>query len=682
MGDMDQNDLQDTDEVGQKQGLTRRGFLGAAAVAGAAAGFMGAGPVASAFAADSAASGATIAWDYETDVLVIGSGPAGMSCAANAGRAGASVMVLDMNDKIGGKGILAGGNLGIGGGTRMQIAQGMLENAQIIYEDRTVEAFRTDGKTMTVSDVEGGKHTVGQWRKISGCADADGLARVFADRSLDTWDWLDGLGCPFIKANVSAYANVYRGSRYYTTTAPRPVNRQGAATDMQAGGAGLLWPMYDDAVAHGAEFFLNHKMTRIIREGDRWGRVLGVEAIIGEESLYFRARKAVFLGTGSWKGSAHLKPLFLPWLSLYPHISGEPYVFNDGSGMEAAIEAGASLTTDRGSDWHGWHRHPGTLWHSIKLPYGMPGTAEPDDTTCMYVDADGNRFMNEQIGEDNPAWIGGDPPFYFAQICSQIKTDADGPVVWIILDETARAAQNLVFTVGTTVQADMYASASTIAELATKIGLPAGALDASVTKYNGFVAGGKDLDFGKTELNASIATAPFHAVKWGIQKHNTLGGVTINPKAQVMDWSTQVIPGLYAAGESAGGMDLIGLSKPIVFGRVAGEWAAKEATPSPSPTVVTLKADRKVQARGKFVRLSSVLSGSEGIPAGATVLFEAKQPGGGSYSTISSPKVGPAGVATIDFKLAKTGNYSFRVRFVQTADYAASTSKSVTVTSK
>jgi succinate dehydrogenase/fumarate reductase flavoprotein subunit len=682
MEDMDQSDLQDTDEAGQKQGLTRRGFLGAAAVAGAAAGFMGAGPVASAFAAEGDVGAATIAWDYETDVLVLGSGPAGMACAANAGRGGASVMVLEMNDKIGGKGILAGGNLGIGGGTRMQKAQGMPETAQIIYEDRTVEALRTDGQTMTVGDVVGGTHKVGQWRKISGCADADGLARVFADRSLDTWDWLDGLGCPFIKANVSAYANVYRGSRYYTTTSPRPVNPKGAATDMQAGGAGLLWPMYDDAVAHGVQFFLSHKMTQIIREGDRSGRVLGVEAKAGDKTLYFRARKAVFLGTGSWNGSMNLKKLFLPWLSMYPHVSGEPYVFNDGSGIEAAIEAGASITTDRGSDWHGWHRHPGTVWHSINLPYGLPGTAEPDDTSCMYVNADGNRFMNEQIGEDNPAWIGGNPPFYFAQICSQQKLDKDGPIVWIILDETARAKQSLDFTVGKTVEQSMYANASTIAELATKINVPAAALTAAVTKYNGYVAGGKDLEFGKAEMSAPVQTAPFHAVKWGIQKHNTLGGVTVNEKAQVMDWSSQVIPGLYASGESAGGMDLIGLAKPIVFGRVAGEWAAKEATPSPAATFVTLKADHKVLARGKFVRLSSVLGGNAGIPAGASVTFEAKKPGASSYAKIATKKVGPGGAASIDYKLVMAGNYSFRTRFLQTADFAASTSKAVTVTAK
>ncbi|WP_018305293.1 FAD-binding protein [Desulfitobacterium hafniense] len=517
------------------------------------------------------------AWDYEADVIVCGTGPAGLACAAAAAEAGVSVIAIDSNDKIGGKGILAGGNLGIGGGTRMQIAAGFEETAEIIYEDRTVPSLRTD-KTMVVETVDGREVEMGQWRKISGAEDGEGMARAFADNSLDTWNWLDIMGVPFIKANVSQMAAVYRGSRYYTTTSPRLVDREnGKDGDMQAGGAGLCWPIYDTAVDNGAQFILSCKMTKILRaEGDRAGRVIGIEATLDGKTVRMKGNKAVFLGTGSWKGSTKLKQLFLPWLTKYPHISGEPYVWNDGNGIEAALDAGASLSTDRGSDWHGWHRHPGTLWHSIKMPFGLPGTAEPLDSECIYVNAEGKRFMNEEIGEDNPAWVGGSKPFYFAQLCAAQTTDKDGPVVWIILDEASRAKQELKFIVGETVEDFMYGTADTLEELAAAIKVPADALVASVTRYNELVDKGADEDFAKRHLNAKIAAPPFHAVKWGIQKHNTLGGVTINAKAQVVDWDLQPIPGLYAAGESAGNMDLIGLAKPIVFGRIAGMTIAHE----------------------------------------------------------------------------------------------------------
>lgn len=557
--------------------ISRRVFIKDAAIgaaAASAAAFAGIAPTV-AHAQPGAAPNIPAKWDYEADVIVVGTGPAGMACAAAAAENKASVIVVEMNDKVGGKGILAGGNLGIGGGTRMQIEQGFEENADMIYQDRTEFSLRTDAK-MKVEDVEGGVHEIGQWRRISGAEDAEGLSRVFADRSLDTWNWLDKLGAPFIKANVSSMSAVYRGSRYYTTTKATPVNREGKDTDMQAGGAGLIWPMYDHAVKNGAKFFLSHKMTRIIREGDRSGRVLGIEVKAGDKTLYFKGNKAVFLGTGSWNGNKKLKVLFSPWLIKYPHVSGEPYVFNDGSGMQAGIEAGASLTTDRGSDWHGWHRHPGTHWHSIDMPYGLPGTEEPDPATSIFVNALGKRFMNETIGEDNPAWVGGNPPFYFAQLASLQPTNEHGPIVWIVMDEDARVKQEMEFKVGEIVDEKMYATGATIAELAAKMNVPADALTESVTKYNALVASGKDTDFGKKEMAAKIEKPPFHALLWGIQKHNTLGGLTHNEKAQVLDWDRNVIPGLYAAGEVAGGMDLIGLARPILFGRVAGEWAAKE----------------------------------------------------------------------------------------------------------
>jgi succinate dehydrogenase/fumarate reductase flavoprotein subunit len=429
---------------------------------------------------------------------------------------------------------------------------------------------------MEVDDVSHGVHEIGMWRRVSGAQDFRGLARVFADRSLETWNWLDGLGVPFTEAVPSPKNNVYRGSRYYHRTKATPVNRDGKDTDMQAGGAGLIWPMYDQAVKNGAKFLLNHKMTRIIREGDKSGRVLGVEVDAGGKTLYVKADKAVFLGTGSWKGNPKLKLLFSPMLEKYPHISGEPYVWNDGKGVQAGLDVGASLTTDRGSDWHGWHRHPGTLWHSIDLPYGLPGTEDPDPATCIFVNALGNRFMNEEIGEESPAWIGGHPPFYFQQIAALQPTNEDGPIVWIVMDEDARIGQEMEFTVGKIVEENMYATAPTIAELAAKIKVPVEALTEAVTKYNSYVAAGKDPDFDKQEMAAKIEKPPFHAILWGIQKHNTLGGLTINDKAQVLDWNLDVIPGLYAAGEAAGGMDLIGLARPILFGRVAGEWAAKE----------------------------------------------------------------------------------------------------------
>ena len=527
-------------------------------------------------------------WDKEYDVVVCGTGPAGLSCAAAAAEGGAgSVLMIDSAKWIGGKGIQAGGNFGVGGGTRMQKEQNMPETRDDIYNDRTLNELRDDGQMMAFQTIDYRDIEMPQWRRVSGCEDAEGMAAAFADESLNTWNWIDKMGAKFIRANLSRYANVYRGSRWYTTTTASPVDRPNwKEGDWVAGGAGIYWYIYDTAINNGAECMLQTKMTKIIREnGDRDGRVIGIEAELldeGNKVIRIKANKAVFLGTGSWKGNPTLKQLFYPWLSRIPHISGEPLTFNDGNGVEEAMRIGAAMTTDRGNDWHGWHRHPGTVWHSVSPPFGARGTAEINDARCMYVNSDGKRYMDEEVGEHAPCWFPGSHPFHFHRIEADLKADADGPISWIILDDDTRKAQNIDFAPGKDAAygviciENMYGKGDTIEALAAAIGVPANNLVAAVKRYNELVDKHEDTDFHKHHLDAKIATPPFHGVKWGHQKHNTLGGVTINAKGQVQDWKLKVIPGLYAAGESAGGMDLIGLARPTVFGRIAGMTIAKE----------------------------------------------------------------------------------------------------------
>ena len=126
-----------------------------------------------------------------------------------------------------------------------------------------------------------------------------------------------------------------------------------------------------------------------------------------------------------------------------------------------------------------------------------------------------------------------------------------------------------------------FFSADTIADLAGKIKnpyqrrpIPAGVLEQTVSKYNGFVDAGKDSEFGKPGPMYKIQKPSFYAAWSTPILHDTLTGLKINTKCQVIDRNNQVIPGLYACGESAGGFALHGLPRVTVFGRVAGREAA------------------------------------------------------------------------------------------------------------
>jgi predicted oxidoreductase len=89
---------------------------------------------------------------------------------------------------------------------------------------------------------------------------------------------------------------------------------------------------------------------------------------------------------------------------------------------------------------------------------------------------------------------------------------------------------------------------------------------------------GKDAEFGKPTPMFKIQKPPFYAAWATPILHDTLTGLKINRKCQVIDLHGQVITGLYAAGESAGGFALHGLPRVTVFGRIAGREAARAET--------------------------------------------------------------------------------------------------------
>ena len=151
--------------------ISRRGFVGAALV-----GTMGV--AASSFLAGCSSpettEGATTAqtWDEEVDVAVVGTGGAGYAAAIEAANGGASVLMLEKTNIIGGDSTLCDGILG-GWGTKLAAAQGVSVTADEVY-----------GWFMGHPEWYGPK-------------DAE-IARLYADKSGETIDWLQEIGVPFV----------------------------------------------------------------------------------------------------------------------------------------------------------------------------------------------------------------------------------------------------------------------------------------------------------------------------------------------------------------------------------------------------------------------------------------------------------------------------------------------------
>src|SRR5215213_2950382 len=91
--------------------VSRRNFLKHGAVAGVSAAALG-----GAVGETSAQTNGEIKWDYEADVVVVGSGASGMPCAIRARDAGLRVLVIDQNFDVGGKMLHSGAQVSLGGG--------------------------------------------------------------------------------------------------------------------------------------------------------------------------------------------------------------------------------------------------------------------------------------------------------------------------------------------------------------------------------------------------------------------------------------------------------------------------------------------------------------------------------------------------------------------------------------
>ena len=99
--------------------------------------------------------------------------------------------------------------------------------------------------------------------------------------------------------------------------------------------------------------------------------------------------------------------------------------------------------------------------------------------------------------------------------------------------------------------------ADTLEELAEMLEVPAGALVASVERYNELCAKGVDEDFAKdAKYLQPITTPPFYGVRQWMRVTAICGGVKVNENYQVVDQNDEPIAGLWAAGFGAG--DLCG----------------------------------------------------------------------------------------------------------------------------
>jgi 3-oxosteroid 1-dehydrogenase len=303
------------------------------------------------------------------------------------------------------------------------------------------------------------------------------------------------------------------------------------------------------------------------------GRVAGVIALVGNRETLFRARRGVMIGSGGFEHNERMRKQFQAEPIGTSWTVGASS--NTGDGIEAGERAGAGLGLMDDSWW-------GPM---IPLPEGpyfclsertLPGN--------IFVNGSGKRFVNEAApysdvvhvmyqGGHFPAWMITDQDYRNRYLFKETAPLLPYPQAWY--DSGALVKD------------------WTIAGLAAKIGVPAGALKATVDRANAQARAGRDTDFhrGDSAYDAYFADPtnrpspclapiwlpPFYAFKIVPGDLGTKGGLITDGRARVLRPDGSVIPGLYAAGNASAavmGRSYAGagstLGPAMTFGYVAG----------------------------------------------------------------------------------------------------------------
>ncbi|MCC6735190.1 MAG: FAD-binding protein [Bauldia sp.] len=553
--------------TGGPKDVSRRNFLRTSALAGvggavAAAG-MGSAPAAAQESAD-------IAWDVETDVIVIGAGASGLPASIAARDEGAEVIVVEHHFDIGGIAIMSGGNIAIGGGNRLQIAAGQDDSPDQVFAriTRPIEERFADRE----------------------------LTRRYVDEQVATFNFLEANGVNFDRHGTDVPREGGPGVNSPTQVRPHewPIRVAVVSHDQGRNGSGIVRPLELSARNKGVQFLLSHTLTDIYREQPFAGRVTGVRVMEVDRwfqpihrTLNIRARKGVIICSGGHGHNVAFRTMYDPRLTEEYQWHGQHTAVANAVPSIAAIKVGAALGSTGNGTQEGTGNAPDKGRWAVQDNY-VRGAQTPESATffrhratglpaawaeCLLVKENGLRFWDETDDSEDG---------YFAHALEPTgvpgKLLGGGPV-WAIFDADTVTRRGYGTGYPDVDRAGGYFfSGETLEELAGQLHyntyqlrpMPGDVLRATVEKFNSFVDTGVDTDFARANLQFKIQTPPFYAAWSTPVLHDSYTGLRANTNCQVVDMAGSAIPGLYVAGESLGGIKQHGLGRCIVTGRVAG----------------------------------------------------------------------------------------------------------------
>lgn len=461
-------------------------------------------------------------YDIETDVIIIGSGFAGLTAAIEAKKAGADVAIFEKMKAVGGNSIISDGGIAAPE-TKMQQERGIRDSRELMLKD-----MMTSGLSKNNED----------------------LVRVVVDQAKETFDWSrEFLKVPYLN-RVDQFGG-HSVARCYT------------ASDVT--GATIIKKQVEKIVELGVP--INKQMYFKTFIQDTTGKVSGAIFRQGYEynnlhigkDIYVKANKAVVLATGGFGSDVEFRMGYDSRLTELIETTNKPFTTAEGI-VEAMRIGGETVDMNyiqlgpwASPDEKGYGVGP-EFSEYIVFQYGM--IINPDT---------GQRFVNELADR---------------KVLSDALLSIDHPCIGIA---DADAVDYSGWDLTECLKKGIVMSFESVTELADHYNIAQKELNQTIVAFNEGVTRGKDTEFNKPIIEGAriFSKSPYYAMRLWPKVHHTMGGIKITTDCEVIDTEGKVIEGLFAAGEVTGGvhgasrLGSCALTECLVFGRIAGRNAAK-----------------------------------------------------------------------------------------------------------
>ncbi len=514
------------------------------------------------------------------DVVIMGSGAAGLTAALVAAKAGCKVAVLEKAGHFGGTTAISGGGIWVPGSPQAKAA-GVADSAEVARgyamavvgnraEKALIDAYIDNGPEM-VEWMAKNSHVEfllsppsSDWYpEVPGAVDNGRLLSPAEYDGKKLGKAFDRLTRPREEFNAPGGMMIDLFDLPYIDRLPAPgalwhmakiairfaldKKRLGRGSRLTMGNA-LIGRLLHSALDAGVDLHENAVVESLVVKD---GRVTGVRASINGVFTEIGAAKGVVLASGGFSANAEMRKAYIPYAD--QHVSILPYG-NTGDGIVAGTSAGAAM---------GAENHVNAVWAVVSKRTRKDGYVERyahlidmSKPGCIAVDKRGERFANEaSVHFVEAMHATGTVPAHIIANGRFVKKYGMG----LVLPGGGKIKEM--------VACGYMKTGATLAELAAQIGVDAAGLQATAVRVATDAATGRDSAFGKgdTQIDIEIGDprhkpnacfgplgdGPYYAVEIFPGDGSTTVGVRIDDQCRVMGESGTPIAGLWAAGLDA-----------------------------------------------------------------------------------------------------------------------------------